>query len=182
VVVAAALRANPNPPQAAQVPRAAQAPTNTVKKIAHSAKFFNRSYDAVIPNGWFQFYKSSQLFIGTHNVTLSLAAMRVSNPDRSPVGIYAGDAAPAPTGLGIVDHLRRRPATADPSCGEFARFKSATGRTRCGELGAHSLDLRACSFRVAVKQKYNGSGAARGASFRRTLAGTYFIWSSPACR
>jgi hypothetical protein len=44
--------------------------------------------------------------------------------------------------LGIVGHLRRRSATADSSCGEFARFKSATGRTRCGELGAHLLDLR----------------------------------------
>jgi len=28
--------------------------------------------------------KRSQLFIGTHNETLSVAAMRVSNPDRSP--------------------------------------------------------------------------------------------------
>jgi hypothetical protein len=44
--------------------------------------------------------------------------------------------------LGIVDNLQRRSATADSSCGEFARFKSATGRTRCGELGAHLLDLR----------------------------------------
>jgi hypothetical protein len=35
--------------------------------------------------------------------------------------------------LGIVeDHLWRR----------FARFKSATGRARCGELCAHFLDLR----------------------------------------
>jgi hypothetical protein len=44
--------------------------------------------------------------------------------------------------LGIVDQLRRRSATADSSFGEFARFKSAPGRTRCGELGAHFLDLR----------------------------------------
>ena len=34
--------------------------------------------------------------------------------------------------LGVVDHLRRR----------FARFKSATGRTRCGELCAHLLQAR----------------------------------------
>jgi hypothetical protein len=35
----------------------------------------------------FQFQKRSQLFIRTHNETLSIAAMRVSNPDRWPVGI-----------------------------------------------------------------------------------------------
>ena len=42
------LRANPNPPRAAQVPRAVQAATNTVKKSQTFAKFFNRSRDAVI--------------------------------------------------------------------------------------------------------------------------------------
>jgi hypothetical protein len=31
--------------------------------------------------------KSSQLFIRTHNETLSVIAMRVCNPDRSPFGI-----------------------------------------------------------------------------------------------
>jgi hypothetical protein len=30
--------------------------------------------------------KRSQLFIRVHNETLSIAAMRVSDPDRSPVG------------------------------------------------------------------------------------------------
>jgi len=35
----------------------------------------------------FKFNKRSQLFIRTHDETLSVAAMRVSNPDRSPVGI-----------------------------------------------------------------------------------------------
>jgi hypothetical protein len=30
---------------------------------------------------------ASQLFIRTHNETLSVVAMRVSDPDRSPVGI-----------------------------------------------------------------------------------------------
>jgi hypothetical protein len=29
-----------------------------------------------------------ELFIGTHNEALSVAAMRVSNPDRSPVVIH----------------------------------------------------------------------------------------------
>jgi hypothetical protein len=46
-------------------------------------------------------------------------------------------------GLLIVeDDLWGRSATADSSCGEFAQFKSATGRTHCGELVAHLLDLR----------------------------------------
>jgi len=35
-------------------------------------------------SGGFEFEKRSQLFTRTHNVTLSLAAMRVSNPDCSP--------------------------------------------------------------------------------------------------
>jgi hypothetical protein len=35
----------------------------------------------------FQFQKPSQLFIRSHNETLSIAAMCVCNPDRSPVGI-----------------------------------------------------------------------------------------------
>jgi hypothetical protein len=34
------------------------------------------------------FDKSSQLFIRTRNEPLSIAAMGVSNPDRSPVGIH----------------------------------------------------------------------------------------------
>jgi hypothetical protein len=35
----------------------------------------------------FQFQKRGQLFIRSCNQTLSIVAMRVSNPDRSPVGI-----------------------------------------------------------------------------------------------
>jgi len=38
-------------------------------------------------NRHFQFQKRSQLFIGTHNEPLSVVAVRVSNPDRSPLGI-----------------------------------------------------------------------------------------------
>jgi hypothetical protein len=38
-------------------------------------------------NRRFEFDKRSQLFTRAHNETLSIAAMRVSNPDRSPVGI-----------------------------------------------------------------------------------------------
>jgi hypothetical protein len=37
-----------------------------------------------------EFHKRSQLFIRVHNETLSVVAMRVSNPDRSPARIHAG--------------------------------------------------------------------------------------------
>jgi hypothetical protein len=42
---------------------------------------------AASSNDRFQFYKSSQLFIRAHNKTLSVVAVRVCNPDRSPVRI-----------------------------------------------------------------------------------------------
>jgi hypothetical protein len=35
----------------------------------------------------FQFHKRSQLFMRMYNVTLSVVAVRISNPDRSSVGI-----------------------------------------------------------------------------------------------
>ena len=46
-----------------------------------------------------QFYKRSQLFLRVHNETLSVAAMRVSNPDCSLARIHDCDAAPASSGL-----------------------------------------------------------------------------------
>jgi len=45
----------------------------------------------------FEFQKRGQLFIRMHNQALSVAAMCVSNPDRSPVGINRCDAAQTPT-------------------------------------------------------------------------------------
>jgi hypothetical protein len=42
---------------------------------------------AASANSGFEFHKRSQLFIRTHNVTFAIVATRVSNPDRSPVGI-----------------------------------------------------------------------------------------------
>jgi hypothetical protein len=36
----------------------------------------------------FQFYKRSAFFIRTHNETLAIVAMRISNPDRSSFGIH----------------------------------------------------------------------------------------------
>ena len=46
--------------------------------------------------------------------------------------------------LGIVDHLRRA----------LARFKSATGRTRCGELGTHFWIWVACSLELGCESLY----------------------------
>jgi hypothetical protein len=40
-----------------------------------------------MPDRGFWFHKCRQLFIRTHNETLSVA-MRVSNPDCSPIGIH----------------------------------------------------------------------------------------------
>ena len=42
---------------------------------------------AASANHGFQFEKRAQLFIRSDNEALTVAAMRVSNPDRSPVGI-----------------------------------------------------------------------------------------------
>ena len=43
-------------------------------------------------NRHFQFQKRSQLFIGTHNKTLSVVAMGVCNPDRETKGATYGKA------------------------------------------------------------------------------------------
>ena len=51
------------------------------------------------PNRRFQFNKRSQLFIHVHNETLSVAAIRVNNPDRSPVAIGRRNVAQTPTAL-----------------------------------------------------------------------------------
>jgi hypothetical protein len=51
------------------------------------------------PSHHSRFYKRRQPFIRTHNETLSIVAMRVSNPDCSPAGINRCDTAPTPTGF-----------------------------------------------------------------------------------
>jgi hypothetical protein len=38
-------------------------------------------------NHCFEFHERGHLFIRTHNETLSVAAMRVNNPDRSPLRV-----------------------------------------------------------------------------------------------
>jgi hypothetical protein len=47
--------------------------------------------------------------------------------------------------LGIVDHLRRRSATADSSCGEFARFKLYEGL-----IGVHNEALSIAAMRACI--------------------------------
>jgi hypothetical protein len=59
-----------------------------------------------------------------------------ANCSNAPVFVRASAA------LGIVDHLRCR----------FARLKSATGRTRCGELGAHFPDLRSLLLELGAQE------------------------------
>jgi len=46
-----------------------------------------RGYSAASTNRKFQFQKRRQPFLGLHDVRLSIAAMRVSDPDRSAVAI-----------------------------------------------------------------------------------------------
>ena len=58
---------------------------------------------ALQPDCRFEFQKSGQLFLRSHNETLSVVSMCVCNPDRSPIGIHCCNAAPASTGFaGIV--------------------------------------------------------------------------------
>jgi len=45
-----------------------------------------RVYDEFV-NRPFQFKKRGQLFIRTHNETLPIVAVRIDNPDRSPLAI-----------------------------------------------------------------------------------------------
>ena len=57
---------------------------NEVQPRKVSLNFFSQKAGTNRP---FQFQKRSQLFIRTHNETLSIVAMRVCNPDCSPIGI-----------------------------------------------------------------------------------------------
>ena|SRR5436190_3443806 len=43
--------------------------------------------EPLIASRGFKFNKRAELFVGVHNKALSVAAMRVCNPDRSPAGI-----------------------------------------------------------------------------------------------
>ena len=62
------------------------------------SKQASRSF-AANANRRFKFHKRSQLFLRAHNVTLSVAAMRVSNPDRSPLRIKPETQPQLPTGF-----------------------------------------------------------------------------------
>jgi hypothetical protein len=47
----------------------------------------------------FKFDKRAELLIGVHNKARSVVPMRVSNPDRSPLGINGCDPAQTPAGF-----------------------------------------------------------------------------------
>jgi hypothetical protein len=55
-----------------------------LKGVNLSSAVFGQQLDTNSP---FQFQKSSELVIGANNETLSVVAMRVCSPDRSPGGI-----------------------------------------------------------------------------------------------
>ena len=61
--------------------------------------------------------------------------------------------------LAIENHLGRR----------LVRFKSATGRTRCGELAAHLLQARSKRFNLLL-QTPSGILAFISGEFRKSLA------------
>jgi hypothetical protein len=71
----------------------------------------------------FQFQKRSQLFIRTRNETLSIAAMRVSNEDRSPFGIHGIDTAPTPTGFARIVSDDFLQCFRDSSTKRLSRFR-----------------------------------------------------------
>jgi hypothetical protein len=82
----------------------------------------------------FQFNKRGQLFIGSHNETLSVSAMRISNPDCSPFAVQSCDTAPTPTGFAeiIRDNfpvlsLRQRSNKSRPG-----KTTSPRSKSRCG--------------------------------------------------
>jgi len=47
----------------------------------------NRKEETLNPKLTFKFNKRAQFFVGMRNEALSVVAVRVNNPDRSPVGI-----------------------------------------------------------------------------------------------
>jgi hypothetical protein len=74
-------------------------------------------------NHRFQFNKRGQLFIRSRNETLSVVAMRSSNPDRSPVGINRCDTAPTPSGFAeIIGDLANIDATTNANNANGARL------------------------------------------------------------
>jgi len=54
------------------------------KNLANLSRQFTAS-----ANRCYKFHKCSQLFIRVHNEALTVAAMRVTNEDRSPAGIHS---------------------------------------------------------------------------------------------
>jgi hypothetical protein len=58
---------------------------------------WNSSGSGEVTNRRIDFQKSSQLFIRVRNETLSIVAMRVNDPDCSPLRVNRGEVTEAPT-------------------------------------------------------------------------------------
>jgi len=64
--------------------------THNVTHCSHRCDYWSALFaQQVDTNRPFQFQKRAQLFIGAHNKAPSVVAVRISNPDCSPVGIIS---------------------------------------------------------------------------------------------
>jgi hypothetical protein len=57
-------------------------------RLDHGIRVFEFASSNAMTHPTFKFNKRSQPFVGVHNETLSVAAMRENNPDRSPLRIH----------------------------------------------------------------------------------------------
>src|SRR5262245_36326472 len=83
----------------------------------------------------FKFEERRQLFIRSHDEPLPVAAMRVSNPDRSALPINGRNAAPTPTGFAeivndglpaILQYVRSAPGYVDALAGDVPNGRIVT--------------------------------------------------------
>jgi hypothetical protein len=72
----------------------------------------------------FQFQKRGQLYIGAHNKTPSIIAVRVNNPDRSPLTVNGWNTAPTPTSFAEI--VSGFPNTSRARYSAFFALRTAT--------------------------------------------------------
>jgi len=85
------------------------------------------------PDRRFEFQKRGQLLIRSHNETLSVVAMRVSDPDRSPLARSTDATQPTPSGLtDIVADDFPAPLHARDSAFSYSTWQSENGNTPSG--------------------------------------------------
>jgi len=97
-----------------------------------------------------------------NNEALTVAAMSISNPDHSPIGINSGDTAPTPTGLAeICQQPVPSTSLADSA---FSRSIEQSQNDMNGRNDAHDVGRK--EFRYARRRKVDGiSGTGIGDSF-----------------